>query len=288
MTAASNPNPRCARAAFAPVWAVIVSTVGLAPAPAPGRQTSSRRSTCRPARQHRADRCASRDRRPSRSLHDRQPGAHLAGPAEDVARPASRRIDVAPASRHGPRRRGQRPHAPGDEPRRLLPYQTRVAGNTIVVNIGSVVAVDAAAAGSAGLAWRRRADRRRRAGRPRDPEASTSVAARGHGPADRRLSTIRARRSTCASRKAAIVVDFPAHRCRFAWFAASTWSTSRRRSDLRRGPRTGRAHRPAATGDFEQLAYQSDDHYVVEVQPARKAQIRRPTRSQPTPASASR
>jgi len=28
-----------------------------------------------------------------------------------------------------------------------------------------------------------------------------------------------------------------------------------------------------ATGDYEQLAYQSDDQYVVEVQPKRKAQV---------------
>ncbi len=42
-----------------------------------------------------------------------------------------------------------------------------------------------------------------------------------------------------------------------------------------------------ATGEFEQLAYQSDDQYVVEVQPRPRASRRdRPRRTRSTPASA--
>ena len=41
-----------------------------------------------------------------------------------------------------------------------------------------------------------------------------------------------------------------------------------------------------ATGDFEQLAYQSDDQYVIEIQPGRKAA--EPPTKKTTPASASR
>ncbi len=42
-----------------------------------------------------------------------------------------------------------------------------------------------------------------------------------------------------------------------------------------------------ASGDFEQLAYQSDDQYVVEVSPVRKAAAgRRPIRRRNTRASA--
>ncbi len=42
----------------------------------------------------------------------------------------------------------------------------------------------------------------------------------------------------------------------------------------------------AANGDFEQLAYQSDDQYVVEIQPRAQGRRAAPRRSANTPASA--
>ena len=70
-----------------------------------------------------------------------------------------------------------------------------------------------------------------------------------------------------------IIVEFAAPNCRRTSCAATTPPISARRSAGFDVTRLGDGTRIVvdATGDYEQLAYQSDDQYVVEVQPRRKA-----------------
>jgi type IV pilus assembly protein PilQ len=152
---------------------------------------------------------------------------------------------------------------------RLQPYQTRVAGNTVIVTLGrgpSAVASAPAAAGAAaqlaapaGLAiekvdFRRGADG---AGRivVRTSDAHVQASLKQEG--------------------GRIVVDFPrtsvapgqARRYDVMDFATPVSSF-----DLS-GTASGARIVVAATGDYEQLAYQSDRDYVLELRPRAKAAV---------------
>jgi type IV pilus assembly protein PilQ len=153
----------------------------------------------------------------------------------------------------------------------MLPYQTRVAGNDIIVTVGA--AAQGAAAASAASA-----------------PASQSVAAasgareirsidfrRGEGGVGRLIVRLSDPRTpiNVAQQGSQILVDFG---------GADLPRKLQRRYDtgdfgtpvtgfdaLRVGNDTRIVL--SATGDFQQLAYQSDDQYVVEVQPAAKAAV---------------
>src|SRR3569833_2945693 len=155
---------------------------------------------------------------------------------------------------------------------KLVPYDTRVDGNNIVVLLGAPTPVGSTVA------------------------ASNSVASPTHlieGSGGRALRSIDFRRGADGSGRVSVmlsdphfhinlrqlgnqvVVDFtdaglPAPLMRR--YDASDFGTPVSGFDV---TRVGNGARIAinATGDYEQLAYQSDDQYVVEVQPKRKTQV---------------
>ena len=155
---------------------------------------------------------------------------------------------------------------------KLVPYDTRVDGNNIVVLLGAPNPVGSTVA------------------------ASNSVASPPHlieGSGGRELRSIDFRRGADGSGRVIVklsdphihinlrqlgnqvVVDFtdaglPAPLMRR--YDASDFGTPVSGFDV---TRVGNGARIAinATGDYEQLAYQSDDQYVVEVQPKRKTQV---------------
>ena len=158
---------------------------------------------------------------------------------------------------------------------KLVSYDTRVDGNNIVVTLGAANAAGSAVASS------------NAAGAPTRLGASSDT---GGG---RELRSIDFRRGADGSGRVIvklsdphihinlrqlgnqIVVDFtdaglPAPLMRR--YDASDFGTPVSGFDV---TRVGNGARIAinATGDYEQLAYQSDDQYVVEVQPKRKAQV---------------
>ena len=150
---------------------------------------------------------------------------------------------------------------------KLVPYDTRVEGNSIIVMLGG-----SAARASAGA-------------------APSGAAAAGGGGGVRELRAIDFRRSTDGAGRVIVrlsdphmhvnlhqigdqvVVDFsdasvPANLMRR--YDASDFGTPIRGFDV---TRVGNGSRISitASGDYEQLAYQSDDQYVVEIAPRRKA-----------------
>jgi type IV pilus assembly protein PilQ len=151
---------------------------------------------------------------------------------------------------------------------KLVPYDTRVDGNNVIVMLGAAGATVAAAAPAAGAAT---------------PAASSSGA--------RELRAIDFRRSADGAGRvivklsdphihinmhqvgSQVVVDFsdagvPANLARR--YDATDYGTPVSGFDV---TRVGNGSRISitASGDFDQLAYQSDDQYVVEVSPRRKA-----------------
>ena len=158
---------------------------------------------------------------------------------------------------------------------RLVPYDTRVDGNNIVVTLGSVAPqVAAARAGSSAA-------------------AASSTSAPAAAPVTRAIRSIDFRRGTDGGGRVVvklsdprtqinqrqlgnqIVVDFagaelPNNLMRR--FDATDFGTPVSSFDVVRAGNDTRIL-INANGDFEHLAYQSDDQYVVEVQPARKAQV---------------
>ena len=151
---------------------------------------------------------------------------------------------------------------------KLVPYDTRVEGNNIIVLLGATRAAGASTA----------------------PAPTTASAAGGSGGA-RELRSIDFRRSTDGAGRVIvklsdphthinlhqvgnqIVVDFsdagvPANLARR--YDATDYGTPVSGFDV---TRSGAGSRIAitASGDYEQLAYQSDDQYVVEVSPKRRA-----------------
>jgi type IV pilus assembly protein PilQ len=148
---------------------------------------------------------------------------------------------------------------------RLLPYQTRVSGNNIIVSLGGAQAPVAAAAAS-----RPAAD----AGSPARSIRSIDFRRGGEG-SGRLIVNLSDPRTPVNLRQLGnqIVVEFSGAqvpRNLVRRYDALDFATPVSTFDVQRVD-DGTRIVINASGDFEQLAYQSDDQYVVEVQPARKA-----------------
>ncbi|HEY2275962.1 MAG TPA: type IV pilus secretin PilQ [Steroidobacteraceae bacterium] len=157
---------------------------------------------------------------------------------------------------------------------RLVPYDTRVEGNNIIVMLGTGAAATSVAARAPGVV----------------SGTGTVAAGTGGGGATRELRSIDFRRSTDGAGRVVvrlsdphihvslkqvgsqIIVDFtdasvPANLLRR--YDATDYGTPVVGFDV---ARVGQGARISinASGDYEQLAYQSDNQYVVEVAPRRK------------------
>ncbi len=159
---------------------------------------------------------------------------------------------------------------------RLMPYQMRVSGNDVIVLIGGASASPtAAAAASQGAAGSPSAPRTASAA-PSGPRAIRGIDfRRGAGGTGRVIVRLSDPRTPVSLRQLGnqIVVDFAGAEVASNLarrYDAADFATPVSGFDV---VRVGDGVRLAitATGDFEQLAYQSDDQYVVEVQPARKS-----------------
>jgi type IV pilus assembly protein PilQ len=159
---------------------------------------------------------------------------------------------------------------------RLMPYQMRVSGNDVILLIGGASASPAAAAAaSQGAAGSPSAPRSASAA-PSGPRAIRGIDfRRGQGGTGRVIVRLSDPRTPASLRQLGnqIVVDFAGAEVASNLarrYDAADFATPVSGFDV---VRVGDGVRLSitATGDFEQLAYQSDDQYVVEVQPARKA-----------------
>jgi type IV pilus assembly protein PilQ len=160
----------------------------------------------------------------------------------------------------------------------LRPYQTRVAGNSIYVTIGrgavgGAVPVAAAPAESAGS---------RTAAASGDATVQKVDFRRGADGAGRILVSTNDPRVQASLKQEGgrIVVEFPNTTvpAEFARrFDVVDFATPVSSFDVSQGPKGARIV-VAATGDFEQLAYQSDRDYVLEVRPRPKAAVVDPTK----------
>jgi type IV pilus assembly protein PilQ len=158
---------------------------------------------------------------------------------------------------------------------RLLPYTTRVSGNDVIVMIGgasnSAAAAAAASSGASGSPVARSAS-----AAPSGPRAIRGIDFRRGAAGTGRVIVRLSDPHTPASLRQLgnqIVVDFAGAEIASNLarrYDAGDFATPVTGFDV---VRVGDGVRLAisATGDFEHLAYQSDDQYVVEVQPARKA-----------------
>lgn len=158
---------------------------------------------------------------------------------------------------------------------RLMPYSTRVSGNDVILLIGgaaaSPAAASAASSGAAGTPVAHNA-----AAAPSGPRAIKGIDfRRGAGGTGRVIVRLSDPRTPVSLRQLGnqIVVDFSGAEVASNLarrYDAGDFATPVTGFDV---VRVGDGVRIAisASGDFEQLAYQSDDQYVVEVQPARKA-----------------
>jgi len=156
---------------------------------------------------------------------------------------------------------------------RLLPYTTRVSGNDIIVMIGgAATSPAAAAAASSGASGSPVA----RSSAPAGPRAIRGIDfRRGSGGTGRVIVRLSDPHTPASLRQLGnqIVVDFAGAEIASNLarrYDAGDFATPVSGFDV---VRVGDGVRVAisANGDFEHLAYQSDDQYVVEVQPARKA-----------------
>ncbi|MEJ0086212.1 MAG: type IV pilus secretin PilQ [Pseudomonadota bacterium] len=159
---------------------------------------------------------------------------------------------------------------------RLMPYTTRVSGNDVIVLIGGAASSPAAAAAaSSGAAGSPSAPRSASAA-PSGPRAIRGIDfRRGNGGTGRIIVRLSDPRTPASLRQLGnqIVVDFAGAEIASNLarrYDAADFATPVTGFDV---VRVGDGVRLSisAAGDFEQLAYQSDDQYVVEVQPARKA-----------------
>jgi len=161
---------------------------------------------------------------------------------------------------------------------RLLPYTTRVSGNDVIVLIGgassSSAAAAAASSGASGSPVARTAS-----AAPSGPRAIRGIDFRRGAAGTGRVIVRLSDPHTPASLRQLgnqIVVDFAGAEIASNLarrYDAGDFATPVTGFDV---VRVGDGVRLAisATGDFEHLAYQSDDQYVVEVQPARKAAVK--------------
>ena len=158
----------------------------------------------------------------------------------------------------------------------MRPYQTRVAGNTVIVTIGGgAVAGTAAAPASSGAG--------------KAPTAAAGAATiqkvdfrRGTDGAGRVLVSTNnpGVQASVKQEGGRIVIDFPntAVSPEFAKrFDVVDFATPISGFDVTEGP-NGTRIVVAVSGDFEQLAYQSDRDYVLEVRQRQKAAIVDPTK----------
>jgi type IV pilus assembly protein PilQ len=154
---------------------------------------------------------------------------------------------------------------------RLLPYQTRVQGNDIIVLLGATSSPAVAAAASNGAAGSPS-----RSAAPSGPRAIRGIDfRRGTGGTGRVIVRLADPHMPVSLRQLGnqIVVDFAGAEVASNLarrYDAADFATPVTGFDV---VRVGDGVRLAinASGDFEHLAYQSDDQYVVEVQPASKA-----------------
>jgi type IV pilus assembly protein PilQ len=161
---------------------------------------------------------------------------------------------------------------------RLLPYQTRVQGNDIILMIGTTAGPAAAAAASTGASGSP-APRAMAAAAPSGPRAIKGIDfRRGAGGTGRVIVRLSDPHTPANLRQLGnqIIVDFAGAEVASNLarrYDAGDFATPVTGFDV---VRVGDGVRLAisAVGDYEQLAYQSDDQYVVEVQPARKAAIK--------------
>jgi type IV pilus assembly protein PilQ len=157
---------------------------------------------------------------------------------------------------------------------RLLPYQTRVSGNDIIVLLGAVASPAAAASASSGAAGSPVA--RNTSAAPTGARAIRGIDfRRGTGGTGRVIVRLADPHMPASLRQLGnqIVVDFAGAEVASNLarrYDAADFATPVAGFDV---VRVGDGVRLniTANGDFEHLAYQSDDQYVVEVQPARKA-----------------
>lgn len=158
---------------------------------------------------------------------------------------------------------------------RILPYSTRVSGNDIVVLIGASSSAAAASAASSGASGSPVAHSTASAA-PSGPRAIRGIDfRRGQAGTGRVIVRLSDPRTPASLRQLGnqIVVDFAGAEIASNLarrYDAGDFATPVTGFDV---VRVGDGVRLAITaqGDFEQLAYQTDDQYVVEVQPARKA-----------------
>ena len=158
---------------------------------------------------------------------------------------------------------------------RVLPYTTRVSGNDVIVLIGAAGSPSVAAAASSGASGSPAAPRSASAA-PSGPRAIRGIDfRRGAGGTGRVIVRLSDPRTPVSLRQLGnqIVVDFAGAEVASNLarrYDAGDFATPVSGFDV---VRVGDGVRVAITaqGDFEQLAYQTDDQYVVEVQPARKA-----------------
>ena len=159
---------------------------------------------------------------------------------------------------------------------RLLPYSTRVQGNDVILLIGGAAgSPTVAAAASSGTAGSSSAPRSASAA-PSGPRAIKGIDfRRGAGGTGRVVVRLSDPRTPVSLRQLGnqIVVDFAGAEVASNLarrYDAADFATPVTGFDVVRVA-DGVRLAISAAGDFEQLAYQSDDQYVVEVQPARKA-----------------
>src|SRR5688572_2763651 len=152
---------------------------------------------------------------------------------------------------------------------KLVPYETRVQGNNIVVVLGSGVAAQTTGEGQSVA--------RTAAAAPSGPRAIRSIDfRRGTDNAGRVIVKLSDPRTPINLRQVGnqVVVDFagaelPKNLMRR--YDATDFGTPVTGFDVQRAG-DGTRLVINASGEYEQLAYQSDDQYVVEIQPMRKAQ----------------
>jgi type IV pilus assembly protein PilQ len=159
---------------------------------------------------------------------------------------------------------------------RLMPYTTRVSGNDVIVLIGGAATSPSAAAAASSGASGSPVARNTGSAAPSGPRAIRGIDfRRGAGGTGRVIVRLSDPHTPASLRQLGnqIVVDFAGAEISSNLarrYDAGDFATPVSGFDV---VRVGDGVRLAitATGDFEQLAYQSDDQYVVEVQPARKA-----------------
>jgi type IV pilus assembly protein PilQ len=157
---------------------------------------------------------------------------------------------------------------------RLLPYQTRVSGNDVIILLGAGTSSTVAAAPAASTSETRSSTG---IAAPSGPRAIKGIDfRRGTGGTGRVVVRLSDPRTPVSLRQLGnqVVVDFAGAEVASNLarrYDAGDFATPVTGFDVVRVP-DGVRIAISAVGDFEQLAYQTDDQYVVEVQPARKAQ----------------